>query len=294
MVQPMSLSRRVFVVCNYSFLIALSLFCLFPIVHVLAVSFSSSSAASAGLVRFWPVDFTLDSYRFVLNKPEFLRSFWITLQRVALGTVLNMILTMIVAYPLSRDHRLFRWRTFYAWVFVFTILFNGGLVPWYITIKELGMLDTIWALTIPGALPVFNVILLLNFYRTLPKELAESSFIDGAGHWTTLWKIYVPLSLPSLATITLFATVGHWNSWFDGLVLMNSPDHYPLQSYLQTVVINRDLKLVSTNDLEQLAAVSDRTAKAAQIFLGALPILLVYPLLQKYFMKGMVMGSVKE
>lgn len=290
----MSLSRRVFVVCNYSFLIALSLFCLFPIVHVLAVSFSSSSAASAGLVRFWPVDFTLDSYRFVLNKPEFLRSFWITLQRVALGTVLNMILTMIVAYPLSRDHRLFRWRTFYAWVFVFTILFNGGLVPWYITIKELGMLDTIWALTIPGALPVFNVILLLNFYRTLPKELAESSFIDGAGHWTTLWKIYVPLSLPSLATITLFATVGHWNSWFDGLVLMNSPDHYPLQSYLQTVVINRDLKLVSTNDLEQLAAVSDRTAKAAQIFLGALPILLVYPLLQKYFMKGMVMGSVKE
>jgi putative aldouronate transport system permease protein len=294
LVQSMSLSKLVFNICNYSLLIILSLFCLFPLVHVLAVSFSSSSAAGAGIVGFWPVDFTLDSYKFVLNKPEFTRSFWITIQRVAIGTALNMLLTVIVAYPLSKDHRTFRFRTFYAWVFVFTILFNGGLIPWYITIKEAGLLDTVWALTIPGALPVFNVILLLNFYRGLPKELAESSFIDGAGHWTTLWKIYVPLSLPSLATITLFAMVGHWNSWFDGLILMNSPDHYPLQSYLQTVVINRDLKLVSTNDLEQLAAVSDRTAKAAQIFLGALPILLVYPFLQKFFMKGMVMGSVKE
>jgi len=240
------------------------------------------------------VDFTLDSYRFVLNKQEFIKSLGITLQRVALGTAINMVLTIIVAYPLSKDYRAFRWRTFYAWVFVFTILFNGGLIPWYITIKEMGLLDTVWALTIPSAIPVFSVILLLNFFRGLPKELAESSFIDGAGHWTTLWRIYVPLSLPSLATISLFAMVNHWNSWFDGLILMNSPDHYPLQSYLQTVVINRDLKLVSTSDIEQLAAVSDRTAKAAQIFLGALPILIVYPFLQRFFMKGIVMGSVKE
>lgn len=292
--QYMTPGRRLFVIVNYTFLISISLLCLLPLIHVLALSFSSSAAATAGYVKFWPVEFTTNSYQFVLKKPEFLASVWVSVQRVVLGTLVNMVLTVLLAYPLSKEVKAFRMRTLYVWIFFLTILFSGGLIPWYMVIKETGLLNTIWALIIPGAVPVFNVILLLNFFRGLPKELEEASFIDGAGHWTTMWRIFVPLSLPALATITLFAMVGHWNSWFDGLILMNSPDNYPLQSYLQTVVIRRDLSLVSQSSLADLANVSDRTSKAAQIFMGALPILLVYPFLQRFFMKGIVLGSVKE
>ncbi|UVI29435.1 carbohydrate ABC transporter permease [Paenibacillus spongiae] len=292
--QYMTPGRRLFVIVNYAFLILLSLLCLLPLIHVLALSFSSSAAATAGYVKFWPVEFTTNSYQFVLKKPEFLASVWVSVKRVVLGTLVNMVLTVLLAYPLSKEVKAFRMRTIYVWFFFLTMLFGGGLIPWYMVIKETGLLNTIWALIIPGAVPVFNVILLLNFFRGLPKELEEASFIDGAGHWTTMWKIFVPLSLPALATITLFAMVGHWNSWFDGLILMNSPDNYPLQSYLQTVVIRRDLSLVSQSSLADLANVSDRTSKAAQIFMGALPILLVYPFLQRFFMKGIVLGSVKE
>jgi len=195
---------------------------------------------------------------------------------------------------LAKEVRQFRYRTAYAWAFVFSMLFSGGLIPMYMLIRSLGMIDTIWALVLPGAIPVFNVVLLLNFYRSLPKELEEAAFMDGAGHWRTLWTLYVPLSLPALATIGLFATVGHWNSWFDGIIYMNSPDNYPLQSYLRTVVVQRDLSSMTyTEALQESRQISDRTLKAAQIFLGALPILLLYPFLQRYFMQGIVLGSVK-
>jgi ABC-type sugar transport system, permease component len=294
MVERITTGRRLFVAFNYSLLTLLSLLCLFPMIHVFAVSFSSSEAATAGLVKLWPVQFTFSSYEFVLAKPAFLTSIGVTLKRVALGVSINMALSVLLAYPLSKEVAKFPWRTYYVWIFVITILFQGGLIPLYMTVKFTGIMDSIWALVLPSAVPVFNVILLLNFFRGLPKELEEASFMDGAGHWTTMWRIMVPLSAPALATITLFATVNHWNSWFDGLIFMNSPEHYPLQSYLQTVVINRDLSLVSSSDMKSLAEVSDRTAQAAQIFLGALPILLVYPFLQRFFMKGIVLGSVKE
>lgn len=288
-----TLSRKIFVVFNYTFLLALSFLCLFPLIHVFALSLSSSGAATAGLVRLWPVDFTVASYRYALTKPEFSTAFIVTLKRVLLGTAVNMLMTILIAYPLSKEPSFFKWRSFYAWFFVLTILFNGGLVPWYIVIKQTGLLDTIWALVLPGAVPVFNVILLLNFFRSLPKELEEAAFIDGAGHWTTLWRIFLPLSTPALATITLFTVVGHWNAWFDGLILMRSPTHYPLQSYLQTIVIQRNFNTLTESDFNTLREVSDRTFKAAQIFLGALPILAVYPFLQRYFVKGIVLGSIK-
>jgi len=294
MVEHYSLSRKAFVVFNYAFLILLAVVCLLPLIHVLAISFSSSNAAQAGYVTFWPVEFTVSSYQFVLKKQAFFQSLLVTLERVGIGVAANMALTVLIAYPLSKEVKRFPLRTVYAWIFVVTILFGGGLIPLYMVIKYTGIMDTIWALVLPGAVPVFNVILLLNFFRGLPKELEEAAFMDGAGHWTTLWRIFVPLSTPALATVTLFATVNHWNAWFDGLIFMNSPEHYPLQSYLQTVVINRDLSLVSSGDLGSLTEVNDRTAKAAQIFLGALPILLVYPFLQRFFMKGIVLGSVKE
>lgn len=267
--------------------------CLLPLIHIAAISFSKSSSAAAGLVKLWPVDFTVSSYEFVLKKPEFLRAMGVSLKRILIGGAVNMFLTILIAYPLSKEKKEFKWRTFYVWLFVITMLFNGGLIPWYIVIKEAGLLNRIWALVLPNAVPVFNMILLLNFFRQLPKELGEAAFIDGSSHWTSLWKIYVPTSLPALATVTLFCVVMHWNSWFDGLILMNSPEKYPLQSYLQTVVIQRDLSLVSSTDISTLAEVSDRTVKAAQIFMGAIPILMVYPFLQKYFTTGIVLGSVK-
>ncbi|MFC5404304.1 carbohydrate ABC transporter permease [Cohnella soli] len=290
-------SHTVFQTLNYAFLALLSLSCIFPFIHILAVSFSSKEASTAGLVGLLPVHFTLKSYQFILNKPEFGHAFLVSLKRVAIGLSLNMLLTLLTAYPLSKEVKSFRFRTWYAWFCVFTILFSGGLIPWYVTIRNYGLMDTIWALVLPGAVPVFNVILLLNFFRGLPKELEESSFIDGAGHWTTLWKIYAPLSLPALATITLFTVVDHWNSWFDGLILMRHAEHFPLATYLQTIIVNVDLtKLssVSTSTVELLANVSDRTAKAAQICVAILPVLLVYPFLQKYFVTGIVLGSVKE
>lgn len=286
--------RRLFLAGNTLFLSLLALLCFAPLIHVLAVSFSDSAAVAAGQVTFWPVDFSLKSYDFIVSRPEFMRAFLITLERVALGTTLNMLLTIMIAYPLSKEARSFRLRTVYVWLFVFTILFSGGLVPWYMTIKYTGLLDTIWALVLPGAVPVFNVILLLNFFRGLPKELEESCFMDGAGHVRTLWSVYLPLSLPGLATVGLFTIVGHWNGWFDGLILMNKPEHYPLSSYLQTIIINFDFSQVKQEDIHKLEQISTRTSKAAQIIVGALPILLVYPFLQRFFVKGIVMGSVKE
>jgi len=289
-----STSGKLFNAANAVFLLVLAILCLLPLVNVLAVSFSSSAAASAGLVKLWPVDFTWKAYEYVLQKPEFLRAFTVSVERVAIGTVLNMLLTITLAYPLSKEPSAFIGRLFYVWFFVVTMLVSGGLIPWYLIIQQLGMLGSIWALVLPGAVNVFNVVLLLNFYRGLPRELEEAAFVDGAGHWKILWSIYVPLSLPALATLILFTMVGHWNSWFDGLILMNSPTDYPLQSYLQTVVINRDLSLITMADAETLAMVSDRTMKGAQIFLAALPIICVYPFLQRFFIKGIVMGSVKE
>lgn len=293
MVQKRGIGRTLFVAFNYTFLLAISVLCLLPLVHVFSVSFSSSAAAMGGLVKLWPVQFTPNAYEYVLKKPEFLTALWITLKRVVLGVSISMFLTILTAYPLAKEKSKFKWRTRYAWLLVLTMLFNGGLIPWYMTIKSLGMLDSIWALVLPGAVPVFNVILLLNFYRGLPKELEESAFMDGAGHWTTLWRIYAPLSLPALATIGLFTIVSHWNSWFDGLILMNSPENYPLQSYLRTIIVGQDLTMLTSTDLSLLQDLSEQTVKTAQIFLGALPIILVYPFLQRFFIKGIVMGSVK-
>ncbi len=295
MIYKNAFGRRAFDWANYVFLGGAALLCLLPLIHVLAVSFSASSAATAGFVKLWPVDFTLASYKYALNKPQFIDSFLVSLERVALGALINMTLTVLIAYPLSKERRQFRWRSVYAWFFVVTILFSGGLIPVFMVVKQLGLLDSIWALVLPGAVPVFNVILLLNFMRSQPKELYEAAFVDGAGHWSVLWRIAVPLAKPALATLLLFICVGHWNSWFDGLIYMNKPEHFPLQAYLQSVVINRDPSLMTTTEeLKTLSQISDQTTKAAQIFLAALPILLLYPFLQKHFIQGITLGSVKE
>ncbi|RAV15627.1 carbohydrate ABC transporter permease [Paenibacillus contaminans] len=290
----LSAGRRLFLVSNYMFLTLLAFACLFPLLHVFALSLSSSHAVTAGKVWLIPVDFTLSSYKIVLSQKSFFVSFWISVKRVILGTSISMLLAVLAAYPLSRDQAQFRPRTVYAWFFVLSTMFSGGLIPLFMIVKSTHLLDTIWALVIPGAVNVFNIILLLNFFRSLPKELDDAAKIDGAGHLASLFRIYIPLSLASLATLTVFTVVGHWNSWFDGLIFMNSPDRYPLQSFLQTIVIKQDVSKLDYRQIEALSEVSARTNKAAQIFVATIPILLVYPFLQRYFVSGIVLGSVKE
>lgn len=286
---------RSFLAVNYVFLISLGLLCILPLMNVLSISLSSGGAAAAGMVKLWPVDFNLNSYGVVLRQGDFFHAFGVSVQRLLLGTVIGIFVCVLAAYPLSKDNSRFPMRTVYAWGFVFTILFSGGLIPWYFAVKQTHLLDSIWGLVLPGAVNVFHIILLLNFFRGVPKEMEESSLIDGAGHWVTLWRIYMPVSLPVLATVTLFTLVGHWNSWFDGLILMKNPDHYPLATYLQSTAIDSlTIRQMQFTNPEAVRLVSDRTGRAAQIFMTALPIMIVYPILQRYFISGIVLGSVKE
>ncbi|MDL2323976.1 carbohydrate ABC transporter permease [Ruminococcaceae bacterium OttesenSCG-928-A16] len=286
--------RKVFQVINVIILAILALLCLLPLLNLLAISLSSSSAVTTGQVSFWPVDFTLDSYKFVLEKPEFYRAFGISVAKVFVGVPLNMLMSIMIAYPLSRTKAEFRARNAYMWFFLITMVFSGGLVPWYIVISKLGLIDSFWALILPVAVPVYNVVILTNFFKGIPKEIEEAALIDGATYWQVVWRIFVPLSKAALASIMLFAIVNHWNSWFEGLILMNRPENYPLQSYLQTVVVNRDVRLMTSQNAAFITTVSERTSRAAQVFTATLPVLVVYPFLQKYFTTGVVLGGVKE
>ena len=293
MVESKHWSSRLFVIVNYAVMTFLSLSCLIPLLHIFAISLSNSAAATGGLVVLWPVNFTLESYAYVARRMAFWHSMLISVLRVIVGVGLNMLFCIICAYPLSKDREQFRMRTVYSWYFFLTMLVSGGLIPLYMVIRQTGLMGTFWALVIPGAVPVYNIILLLNFFRQTPKELEEAAIIDGAGQWRIMWQIYVPTSTAALATVALLSTVYHWNEWFNGILYMKTPDQYPLQSYLRTIVIDMKLTNMGANDWQALALVSDKTVKCAQIFLASLPILATYPFLQRYFVKGMVLGSVK-
>ena len=289
-----SLGMKIFTIFNYTFLTLLALTCLLPMINQLAISFSSSSAVAAGDVGLFPVDFTLDSYKYMADKPEFWKSLMVSLKRILIAVPFSMIICVLAAFPLSRQDHEFPARKYYIWMFVVPMLIGGGLIPTYIVVRNTGLIDSIWALVLPYTVNVFNTILLMNFFRSLPKELEEAAYVDGATHWEVLVRIIIPVSKPVLATVTLFVIVNHWNSWFDGLIYLNSPDHYPLQTYLQTQVVSANLMaLESLRDIRQIGMISDRTGKASQIFLAAVPVLMIYPFLQKYFTAGIVMGSVK-
>lgn len=282
----------------YAVLIFGALICVIPIIHILALSFSDKAAAVANRVGLLPVGANVESYRMLAKKTEFWTALLVSGRRILLGVPLQMLMCILVAYPLSLDPRVFRARTVYVWIFVFTMFFGGGLIPGYILINELKLLNTIWALILPGAVPIYNAVLMLNFFRNVPKELSESAFVDGAQHMTILARIYLPVSLPAMATIALFTFLGHWNSWLDGIIFMDSPSKYPLQSYLQVMInsinyLQTNQSLLSGEDFIRLNKISDQSFRAAQIFLGAIPVLMIYPFLQKYFVKGLVVGSVK-
>lgn len=274
-------------------LLALALTTMLPLVNTLAISLSSKAAVSAGAVTLWPVGFNLSSYEYIIGDERFWRAFGISVLRVALGGFINVALTVITAFPLSRTTQAFPVRNGLMWLMVIGMILNVGVVPWYLTINNYGLIDTIWALVLPGALPVWNVIILMNFFRNIPKEMDEAARIDGANPWQLLWYVYLPTSLPALATITLFSLVGHWNSFFDGLVLMNNPDNYPLQTYIQQLVI-AERTLLQGGQAELLGRLSNNTLNAAKLFVAIVPILLVYPFLQRYFIRGIMLGSVKE
>ena len=287
--------EKAFTVFNYFFLTLVAASCVLPFVNVIAISLSKNAAVAANYVKLWPVQFTPYAYQYVILKKAFWTAFLITIERVVLGLAVNMTLIILTAYPLSKEVTYFRARSVYVWIFFFTLLFSGGLIPMYALVNQLKLLGTIWVLILPGALPVFNMILMLNFFRQIPRELEEAAFIDGADHFRVLFMIFVPCSLPSIATMTLFTIVAHWNAWFDGLIFMRSSENYPLQSYLQTVIIGLDFSKTSSisGNYSYLKFLSDRTLKAAQIVIAVIPVLMIYPFLQKYFISGIVLGSVK-
>lgn len=284
---------KMFSVFNYLLLTLICISCILPLIHILAVSFSGSAPANSNLVGLLPIDFNTDAYAKTLNNSNFHRALLVGVQRTVLGTAIGMLLIVLAAYAISKDSHGFRTRTLYTWFFLFTMLFSGGIVPSYMLIRNLDLMNTIWALVLPVAVNVFNMVLMMNFFRAVPRELEEASLIDGAGHFRTLWSIYLPISLPALATISLFTMVFHWNSWFDGLLYMTDYRNYPLSTFLQTVIVQQDFNQINV-DVNEMKSLSQRTVKSAQIFIGTLPILLVYPFLQKYFVKGIILGAVKE
>ena len=288
-------ARKAFVVFNFIFLTLASLTCILPFIHLLALSFSSSSAVAAGRVGFWPIEPTLSAYEFALRGGKFVTALWVSVKRVLLGVSVNLVLMVLTAYPLSKPREKLAFRNIYMGFFVVTMILNGGLIPTYVLVVRLGLLNSPWALILPGALPVYNMVILMNFIRGLPEEIEEAALIDGANPIVCLVKVLLPLLAPSLATVGLFSIVGHWNDWFSGLIYMQDSARYPLQTYLQTLLRDfEEILRMAQGDYSQiLSMMNARTGRAAQLFLGALPILAIYPLLQKHFTTGLVLGSVK-
>ena len=299
MVIKTSTSRKIFVIFNYTFLAILALICIFPFIHLLALSFSSDEFTSKGLVSVYPMGFTLDAYMILATKPEFFKAFGISVARTILGTSLALLVIILTAYPLSKSNKVLKGRTAIAWIFVFTMFFGGTLASQYVLYRMLGLLDNFLVYILPGACDVWFVLMLMNFFRGIPKEIEEAALIDGCNHFQILFRIFVPISLPVIVTIVLFTAVGHWNSWFDGIFFMNDSNMYPLQSYLYVMLESSDPSKLAQNgtltpdQLEALKNLGNKNLQAAQIFLGMLPITLVYPFLQKFFIKGITIGSVK-
>lgn len=273
--------------------ILMTLCCLLPLLNTLAISFSNNSAVNANQVGILPVGFTLSSYKKLLEDNQFWRSAWISVLRVVLGTGLNMLMMILLAYPLSKSKNRFASRDIYMKLVIFAMLFNGGLIPGYIIVSKLHLLNTIWALVLPGAVPVFNVILLMNFMKGLPEALEEAAVIDGASEWTILTRVVLPISKPGLATVALFSIVNHWNDYFQGLIYMRTPSKYPLQTYIQQLTIDVS-QITDPQQLIYFMTISTRTLNAAKIVVATVPLLAIYPFLQRYFVTGIVIGAVKE
>ena len=293
MIENKSLGSKIFDVLNVVFLVTVTLICIMPVWYVLCVSLSSKEAVNAGKVAFWPVGFNLFSYQKILGEGEFLGSFLISIKRVVLGTAVSMVCVLMAAFPLSRTKKQFPLKEIFMWILVFCMLFNGGTVPWYITMKSYHLMDSIWGLVLGTGLQVFNVILAVNFFKNLPSELEEACFVDGGGPWRNLISIYIPLAKPMVATIALFTMVMYWNEFFQGMVLSTRQSSYPLQTYIQQMTVTLDYSTMSVDQIAQAMKLNNLSLDAAKIFIAMIPVLIVYPFLQRYFVDGITLGSVK-
>ena len=274
----------------YLIVIVLALSCLVPMLNVVALSLSSSSAVAANAVGLWPVDLTLAAYERIMSDQQFWRSFGISVIRVVISLLLNLVMIVTMAYPLSKSKKVFRTRKLFMSVMVFAMLFSGGMIPTYLVVRNLGLLNTIWSLILPSAVPIGSVILVMNFFRGIPKSLEESARIDGANPLQILGRIYIPMSLPCLATVSLFSIVGSWNDFFSGLIYMTKTENYPLMTYIQTLSVNiaetmQQAGNLTSEQLQSLLAVSDRNLNAAKIVVAVVPLLIIYPLLKNISFK---------
>lgn len=294
-------SRIIFVVCNDFILIVFALLCLAPFLNLLALSLSEQLPAVSGNVTFLPlrndgtVGINFNAYQYLLSKGEFFRAFGISVLRVVLAIIICVSVEMLAAYPLAKNGYKLKGRKFYVVFYTITMFFNGGLIPTYLVINSLGLDDSIFCLVLPLATNAWNMVLFINFFKQVPKDLEEYAYLEGAGPLTVLLKIITPISLPAVATVTLFTAVAHWNNWFDGYIYM-SVEKYPLQTYIYNI-INQLTTLSKSPDpeIQQLIqSLPGKTIRSAQIFIAMVPIMLVYPFAQKFFIKGLTMGAVKE
>ncbi len=288
-----SLGDRFFMFIVYVFLFAILVIVLYPLIYVVSSSFSSPLAVSSGKVWLWPVDFSLRGYQVAFSNPQIITGYANSLYYTIFGTLISVTLTVLVAYPLSR--RTLFGRSGIMIFIVFTMIFYGGLIPTYLVVKNLGMLNTRWALMIPQALAAWQVIIARTFFQVnIPEELAEAAELDGCSDLRFLWSVVLPLSKPILAVLVLMYAVGQWNAYFDALLYLKSADLYPLQLVLRSILI---LNTFSSGSMEASVMIERQQLadllKYSLIVVGSLPVLLIYPFAQRYFVRGMLIGSVK-
>ncbi|AZN41681.1 carbohydrate ABC transporter permease [Paenibacillus albus] len=280
----------------YLILIGAGLITLLPMINVWAISFSEAHEIYKNPMMLWPKSFTLEPYKYIFNTQVLLKAFGITTFVTVVGTFLNLIFTATGAYGLSKTH--IPGHRFLLWLVIIPMLFGAGLIPMYILLKNIGLLNSIWVLIIPQLVAPFNLILMRNFFWSIPESLEESAKIDGASDMRVLWSIILPLSKPVIATVGLFYAVGHWNDFFSGLFFISDNSKWPLQMVLRSIIIDFNMLNMGTQNTNTLndsshLVVQPENIKAATIIFAIVPILIVYPFLQKYFVKGIMLGSVK-
>ena len=295
-----STGEKIFNVCNTIFMFALCLVMLYPVYYVLVLSLNEGTDSMKGGIWFWPRAFTMFNYQYVLSNGLLQNSYMITIARTVLGTILGLAVNALAAYTLSERNIPFK-KVMMTFVLI-PMLFNGGQIPYFLQLRNLGLYNTFWVFVIPGLVNVWNIFVMKRFFQDIPDSLRESARIDGATHMQTLVKIILPLSLPMLASLGLFTAVGHWNDWFSGAFYVQTNDLMPVQTYLQKLLTANNISMVKTNNAlnaeaafreSQTARMTATSVKMAAVMVGTLPILCVYPFLQKYFVKGMLTGSVK-
>lgn len=284
-----SLGSRLFDAANVAILIVFSLVTLFPFLYILATSLAPLQQVLRGGLILWPEEVTWDAYRTIFSNTHFVRSLMTTVFVTVVGTLTNLVFTVFMAYPLAKKR--LKGRRTILFLVVFTILFSGGMIPTYMVVKSVGLMNTVWSLILPGAISAFNLIIMKNFFQGIPEELEEAARIDGCKNLGVLFRIVLPLSMPALATFTLFYAVGHWNQFFAAVMYITKSNLWPIQVVLRQMIIEG-----STQDFEVAMGelnIIPATIKMAAIIVATVPILLVYPFLQKHFAKGVLLGSVK-